>query len=69
MADITLDQLIADLCVIRGKCPKTGKWKLVKAEVDGDNFYLKIIFFLVQVCYMRMRCGLISYMMSLVLLY
>lgn len=42
MADITLDQLIADLCVIRGKCPKTGEWKLVKAEVDGDNFYLEI---------------------------
>jgi len=42
MADITLDQLIADLCVIRGKCPKTGKWKLVKAEVDGENFYLEI---------------------------
>jgi len=42
MADITLDQLIADLCVLRGKCPKKGKWKLVKAEVDGDNFYLEI---------------------------
>ncbi len=42
MADITFDQLIADLCVARGKSPEVGTWKLVNAEVSGDNFYLEI---------------------------
>lgn len=42
MADITFDQLIADLCVVRGKNPQIGTWKLENAKVVGDNFYLDI---------------------------
>ena len=42
MADITVDQLIADLCMARGKNPKIGTWKIARAEVVKDNFYLEI---------------------------
>lgn len=42
MADITVDQLIADLCIARGKNPDIGIWRLVQSKVIEDNFYLEI---------------------------
>lgn len=42
MADITVDQLIADLCMARGKNPDIGTWRLVQSKIIEDNFYLEI---------------------------
>ena len=42
MVDITFDQLIADLCIARGKSPEIGTWKIVGSIVTKNAFYLEI---------------------------
>lgn len=38
--DITVDQIIADLCIIRGKTPKFGTMKLYNCSTDCGQFSL-----------------------------
>lgn len=41
-ANITVDQLIADLCVARGSNPEVGTWFLSRSKIENNSFYLEI---------------------------
>lgn len=42
MIDITVDQLIAGLCTVRGKNPDIGTKKLNRASIYDGKFFLEI---------------------------
>ena len=40
--DITVDQLIADLCIIRGKTPEFGTMKIYNCSNDCGQFLFSV---------------------------